>query len=454
MAELLIQDQCVTTKDINDLIAGKTVHMRVDAQGDYFDSDDDDDYNEEQLKLFDEACENWKKADFAEKSFDELRADMQDIGNGIYKKVILEGFGELIPEENAKVTLMYSVFFENTSIPIDSTLFQGRQFHFITGAKVPLLLGIYQSVMSMKIQEQAQFIIPCRLLYGEIGAPPRVPPNKDGLLLARVVNVEPACGIDQDAQEYEVKTYESVKKRAEELRVKARNAFNFKKFNFAIRSYHEAVKILENVDTIGEEQDDERNVLVARMLINVGMIYNKQFRPQNACTRFNEAQRYFHKIPNELKGKLLLHKGRSLRNLGDHDRALKCLHDAQKYSNAPEIGQELSQLISEKKKADNEMAQMMQKALNFKNNAATAQKAQTISCVNRDFEKNFKQTIEQFCSNEKITKQMVAENVTKEQRAIMDRILDTEEYKNISLQTMPLENSIKFCLVKNIENTK
>ncbi|XP_055695416.1 inactive peptidyl-prolyl cis-trans isomerase shutdown [Lutzomyia longipalpis] len=443
MSELCFKDGVMNTtyQNINDLVSGKSVQLRVEAQEQFFESDEDDDYDELDMGKYEEACEKWKNADFVGMTFEEIRQTMVKIDLGIYKQVLLEGFGEPIPEKNCRVTMVYSVFFEKTPIPVDSTLLTGKNFSFITGEDSGLLVGIHHSVMTMKAQEQAKFIIPCKYLYGELGCPPRIPPNTDGLVLIRVINLEPGYG-DHQVQDNETMSYSSVMKKVEELRQKGKNAVKCYRFSSAVRTYHEAIRILVRVDTQNPEEDRERNDLVVKMLINSAMMYNKLNQPKSACSNLNEAQRYFPNVPTDLKGKLFLHKGRALRNLGEFDRAKSCLHEAQKYSNAPEIRKEMELVVKEKDKYDTAMASMMQKAFNLHDKV----QKNNLSKINREFEAAFKETVQNFLKDENIKKQIVAVDFTKEQKKIVDDVLLM--VPNVILSVLPTEHSTKYCLVK------
>lgn len=427
----------------SDLIAGNSFQLRVENQEQFFDSEDDGEFEETDLDKYEEACEKWRKADFVDKSFDEVRASMTEIGMDIYKKVMLEGFGEPIPMENAKVTLVYSVFFEKKAIPVDSTLLTGKNFSFITGKNAGLLIGIEHAVMSMKAQEQAQFIVPWQLLYGEHGVPPRIPPKQDGLILIRIISVQPGCG-PVEMSESEMKNFSNVKKKVEELRQKGRQSSQASRYNSAIRAYNEATKILERVETFNEEEDEERNNLLVMMLINAGMMYNKLMQPKSACLRFNEAQRYYVKIPRELKGKLMFHKGRALRHLGEFQRARQCLTEAHRNSSDCGIAREIHLLDQEEAKYNDAMSKMMQKALNLQEKV----KKTKVSNINEDFRMSFTETLRKFLSDDKVTRQTITEDITKEQRDIIDSILATED--NVMLHVLPTERTTRYCLVKKM----
>lgn len=427
----------------SDLVSGKSVQLRVNAQQDHFyGSDEDDDIEDEMdLKKYEEACDKWREAEFVDKTFDELRLGMTDIGQGVYKKVLQEGFGDPIPDKNAKVTIMYSVFFEKTLIPVDSTVLTGKDFSFITGSNSGLLYGIELGVMTMMAQEQAQFIVPYQYLYGEIGCPPRIPPKKDGLILIRVKSIEPGCG-DEETPEQEIKTFSSAMKKVEELRRKAKMADTSARQHLAARTYHEAIKILLRIDAYGEDEDRQRNEMVGRFLIYAGMMYNKLQQPKSACIDLNEAMKYITNIPIDLKGKLFLHRGRAMRLLGEYDRAKKDLMTAQKYSNSPIIRNEMELVIEAKKKYDTNIAKMMQQHLSL----GTKADKRELSKINKEFESGFKETVKRFLEDGNVKRQVVAEDFKPEQRKIVDDVLLM--FPNVVLSVMPTDNATKYCLVK------
>ncbi|XP_059610542.1 inactive peptidyl-prolyl cis-trans isomerase shutdown-like [Phlebotomus argentipes] len=374
MSEMYVKDGNLTTtsENINELIAGKGVCLNAESQEYIIESDDEDDLSVEYWQNFEEATEKWRNADFARKTFAELREEMTEIRLGIYKKVLLEGFGDPIPASDARVTIAYSIFLEQKPVPVDSTFLTGKNLCFVTGDNCGLLVGLEEAVMSMRVHEQAQFIIPYSCLYGEFGCRPRIPPKADGLLLIRVVKVEPMCA-DLAVQEHERKDYSGVKRRAEELRNSGRIAFSSNRYTSAAHAFIAAARILERADAANMAEDQERNHLVVTLLINAGMAFNKLAQPRKACVQFNSAQTYFPDVPQDLKAKLFLHKGRALHALGDYKRAKNCLLTAQQHSNSPTIANALALLKHDQEKYDEDVSIMMQKAFNLKKQVEKSQ---------------------------------------------------------------------------------
>ncbi|GAB0098989.1 hypothetical protein DMENIID0001_148060 [Sergentomyia squamirostris] len=160
------------------------------------------------VKIFTEILEKLKNAGSMKAFLNTLRANMQDLGSDVFKKIVHEGCGGQIPEQNAKVTyfcagLSFSTDITDTSMfafnPADPAFLEA--FHgntsFITGVKHGLLPGIYQCLMTMKAQEFALFVIPSKIMYGELR---NLALANDELLLVHVINVEiePLC---QDAED-------------------------------------------------------------------------------------------------------------------------------------------------------------------------------------------------------------------------------------------------------------
>ncbi|XP_059621564.1 inactive peptidyl-prolyl cis-trans isomerase shutdown-like [Phlebotomus argentipes] len=442
MAELKDGVLSATAQNIQDLIAGNSMHLKVDAQ-EQQDYDSEDEFGEQ----YEEAARKWSNADFVQKSFDEIRQEMTEIGMGIYKKVVVEGSGDTIPAQNAKVTMVYSVFAEKEAFPVDSSLLTGKNHSFVTGHDTGLLVGIQHAAMSMRAQEQAQFIIPYRHLYNEHGCPPRIPAKMDGLVLIRIVQVEPEW-VDPRAQESQPKDFSGVKKSVEKLSEQGRAAIVKHRFSSALRSYNEAIRILHSVSldtgTAGKEEEQERIRLIVRMLINSGITYNKMCQPSSACMRFDEAQKHLASISATQKGKLLLHKARSLRSLGEYQKAGECLSLAQKCCDAPEIIRELRELNQDRANSNKDMCNMMRKAFNIQDTTPKVK----VSTVNRNFEAWFRQTVKKFVENEKLTKQMISFDITKDQRKIIDDVLAKEN--GVALHAQPSENTTRYCLAKEV----
>lgn len=142
-----------------------------------------------------------------------------------------EGAGNVVPQE-AQVTVKYVGYFEAQDEPFDSTyLHQDKQAVFRLG-KGEMIPGLEIAISTMKKFEKAVFLIQPSMAYGELGCPPRIPPNAEVLFKVELISY-----LDkEDADDYEEFSNEEKKKFsvAEKLAKKflSIGMTNFKKHKF------------------------------------------------------------------------------------------------------------------------------------------------------------------------------------------------------------------------------
>ncbi len=93
------------------------------------------------------------------------------------------------------VTIDYVMDLEDGT-RVDSTLKNGRPIRFeVAGGQVPA--GLDMGILGMKLFGSRRMILPPELGYGEVGRPPRIPPDATLTLEVEVMKLEAAnAGID------------------------------------------------------------------------------------------------------------------------------------------------------------------------------------------------------------------------------------------------------------------
>jgi len=121
-------------------------------------------------------------------SFEELRELMIKINEFMHKRTTREGHvdRDVVPDK-ARVSVRYSFYWEGMGSPFDSSMLRGTKFEFETGQKA-VVMGLEAAVLTMRPYEQAEFIISYKLLFGELGCPPRIKPMADALLKVEVID--------------------------------------------------------------------------------------------------------------------------------------------------------------------------------------------------------------------------------------------------------------------------
>lgn len=232
---------------------------------------------------------------------------------------------------NCRLTVHYNGYFEGAEQPFDSTYRRGKPFVFVTG-QWATLPGLEQACRSMRVGEEAQFIIPYALLYGELGCPPRIPARADALFimqLLRRTDVGDEQGIERLTAAERVQ-YAVVMPQARNVYTKAVDAFKRADYATAGRLFHKAVAGLEACTLRDESEATEQQAFVLRLYTNLALVYNKLDRPKRACLMCNEIDRLLGPQRARQNCKALFQHGRALLRLGDFVRAEEKLRQAQR----------------------------------------------------------------------------------------------------------------------------
>lgn len=102
-------------------------------------------------------------------SFEEYRKTMSKINDQIYKKIIKRGNGPEIDVERLDIVYDYSMFFELIAAPFDSSIMNKQSAVISVKSGIEPAPGCYLALASMKLGEEAQFVISSELMYGKLG---------------------------------------------------------------------------------------------------------------------------------------------------------------------------------------------------------------------------------------------------------------------------------------------
>ncbi|XP_078036537.1 inactive peptidyl-prolyl cis-trans isomerase shutdown [Augochlora pura] len=252
-------------------------------------------------------------------SFKELKAKMTDLlGNGkVMKLVKQKGIGEPIPYD-AQVSIKYLAHFEYNDEPFDSSFTRGgaESYRLNQGSLLP---GLEIGITSMKKHEIAMFIVHPDLAYGQVGCPPRIPPNESILFIVHVVDFVDNGSVEilQTLSKEEKRIFENVVKWARAKFNTAKDCFKKNKIRQAIREYGTALYWLEKAELKNDEEEEEFNKLISRGYCNLAVCYNMENMPRrayHACSRIT--------VPS---AKSYFNHGRALFKLGEYSAAMKQL---------------------------------------------------------------------------------------------------------------------------------
>ncbi|XP_052899321.1 inactive peptidyl-prolyl cis-trans isomerase shutdown-like [Anopheles moucheti] len=311
--------------NINDLLNGGT-EFQIDT--DFNDHEGDEYFIEDDYGSADEDEDKYKQfLNPWDRLFEELRQEMEIVNEHIYKRITKAGVGEELPD-NTQVTVDYNAFFEKEMKPFDSSTLRDKPLRLVLGS-YSVLPGFEQAIRTMRVSEEAQFLISYQLLYGAVGCPPRIKPKADALFVIRVVSASPA--VDGDAlsklNEKERRSYAMVKDRVAQIRQYAKDCFKRNLIPKAIAKYLEAVDTLQLCQLKDEAEQEEQQKTLIALYTSLSVCYNRRDQPKDACRMVNAMRNLCDVNKN---AKILYQEGKALMKIGDYDRSRKCLLGAQK----------------------------------------------------------------------------------------------------------------------------
>uniref|UniRef100_T1GG85 peptidylprolyl isomerase n=1 Tax=Megaselia scalaris TaxID=36166 RepID=T1GG85_MEGSC len=353
-----------------------------------------------------------------EASFDELRLLMTKVNNNIYKKVIVEGYDtKRFPSFACRVTVNYNGFFEKETTPFDSTYLRGKPFVFTVGQD-DVLEGLNEAVQTMNIGEESQFVLSHRILFKEMGCPPRIPPKADGLFVIRLINFSEIG--DENALMKAHATY-----------LNAVDSFKGGRYTAAKNAFHKAVNALEFCNASNEDEDKKRNEMLLKLYRNLAVTYNKLDQPARACDMCKELKR-LENYNQDCKG--MFQEGKALAMLGDFKNAKKWLLKAQNLEpNNIEIYNEIKNVSNKEAKYKESQENFMKRAFGVLKNV-TEEKNEELSL----FKEEIKGALQEFKTNPGISKFSLPTSLNDKE---IDVIRDLAEEMEMKLVLDPLYRS-------------
>lgn len=354
----------------SDLLSGGTSfqinhdNMAETIDQDIFDEvgSDDDGENDDPNEDLDNKLSPWKK------SFGELKMLMVEVPNPygkVYKRIITEGVDEVVTSHNCEIRWTFSMFFETESIAFDSS------YKPIAVKKEDItLIGLRIAVASMRKKEEAQFIIDYKLMFGEMGCPPRIKASADILLVAKLVDFveigdENACN---GLSEQDRRKFNFLKDKVNEMYKKSLDHFRNQRYKYAISVGQAAIRALELCQVANEAEQIEQQKLLNEMYIQLSSCYIKTENWRKCCLMVNELRRRADISRNIT---VILNEAIALSHIeDDFRRPIELLRGAQKIDPHNElVNRELNDMLAKDEKYKNDHKKMWQKAFDVKQRA-------------------------------------------------------------------------------------
>uniref|UniRef100_A0A2S2Q1C7 peptidylprolyl isomerase n=1 Tax=Sipha flava TaxID=143950 RepID=A0A2S2Q1C7_9HEMI len=245
-------------------------------------------------------------------------------------KILLDpGIGQVVPE-NYIVFLHYIAYISNLHEPFDVTYLQGKRPKRFTLGNYELLPGLEIGVKTMRIGENARFIVSPELAYREMGCPPRIPPNATILFdvhLVSYLSPENSLLYDKDSRDPERFNISMVQ--VKKIHKEGNELFKLRNIERAIFKYEKAIELLHLTGCNSDDEEVEIMKYLNKLYTNLSLCYLKQCAFNKVCRMGIEAMKYSERF-SKFSTKLFFNWGKALRLLKDFSEANNKLKKALK----------------------------------------------------------------------------------------------------------------------------
>jgi len=198
-----------------------------------------------------------------------------------------------------------------------------------------MLEGVKIGMLTMRVGEIAQFLFKPHLGFGDVGGPPRVPPNAEILAEIQVICMEQTDEpIDlMNHAELSQLPYADVWKYVENKLEQGKALFNRGKHGSACNRYRRARDLLESRVFVPDGfSKEERTAALGKLYRNLALCY---LQLENPAAAVDNAELAFELNDRDAKALYLWAKAIFLQ--GDYHEALKLVEQAQKMASTKEI---------------------------------------------------------------------------------------------------------------------
>lgn len=289
-------------------------------------------------------------------SFTSISKDMVTVDeHGLVKKKILDEGGGLPVHEGCTVSICYSGYFENQPEPFDVVSINKPLIEDL--GDNGLLPGLQIAVKSMLVGEMSIFLFSYKVMYGEMGIPPRIKPKADCVFYVKLVKsiLTPSGGkIDFAASNMFQRVNHDVKL----LYASGSTLYKTNNYIAAIQLFKKAVNMLHKCRLADEKEEQLQEKMLKKLFINLVVCYNKINKPLMACTACNELNRLNSLWNNE---KVLFQNAKALRMIGEYKEAKKKLLRAMKLAGEHDLMKAEYELLENARIAHSKTQDMVEK---------------------------------------------------------------------------------------------
>ncbi|XP_023954792.2 inactive peptidyl-prolyl cis-trans isomerase shutdown [Bicyclus anynana] len=246
--------------------------------------------------------------------------------SGFIKKKILQEGGGLPLDKECTVSVAFTGYWENEVEPFGCT--KPDKPMVVNLNDNDLLPGIQMAIESMLVGELSVFLISYRVMYGEMGAPPRIKAKADCVFFIQLIKsiITPKDGEIDFA---EPNVFQRVHHKVKLLFSSGVTLHKSKNYPTAIQLFKKGINMLHRCRLADEKEENIQIKLLRKMYINLAISYNETKQPLKACTACNELNRLDSLWNNP---KALFQNAKALRMIGQFEDAQKRLNRALKLS--------------------------------------------------------------------------------------------------------------------------
>ncbi|CAH1397167.1 unnamed protein product [Nezara viridula] len=263
--------------------------------------------------------------------FENIKQKMTNVTeDGKISKLILRfGDDNLVPPKSV-IYFHYNSYLEMEEIPFDSSYLRNEKPLRMQLGLGDLYLGFEKSLLTMREGEKSQFLVHPDYAFGELGAPPRIPPNATILLEIELIKIVDCSGIDKsDELSGENDSFSEIFSKAKGYQILGNDFFGQGNISAAIDKYKKAEKVLLTTKTNNSDEEIQYIGLLLKLYINLCVCYNhpKIKAPEKVCS---VAKTAFFGCTEEAgkSAKLFFNLGKAFIELNEFDKASKNLKKA------------------------------------------------------------------------------------------------------------------------------
>lgn len=269
-----------------------------------------------------------------ETPFNELKLKMDNVIQDVWKKIYIDAPKTAVSIDLSRhqVTYHRNLYMEADSHPFDSTWLNKKPDIINPNEIEKYLEGILDAISTMKEGEQSYFIISYRKMYKAKGCEPRVMPYADifcDLKVLKVTEIGNQNNVDQLQYPTLQKSFEDAKVIYNDGNLHAKNLFQNRKIESAIKIYEKIVQMLEFCKTENDDEIREIKKLMIQNYTNLGVCYNIRENPNKTISVVRRIEELTNINSNS---KILFMKGKALRLLGQYKLASVALERAHRLS--------------------------------------------------------------------------------------------------------------------------